>query len=299
MASAANRWRAGCASCGPDASSIAYRYTAVMTGVITQLHPGCVALLQRHNLLRTLVEREISASAVETIVLDEQEQQQSRQAFCQQNGLTSSEALVAFAARFGLDGRTLDDLILRPARVRKHCLSTFMAKAEAHFLARKHQLDRVVYSLLRVKDHALARELYFRIASAEANFADLAATYAEGPERNTKGIVGPVPLTQAHPQLAEQLRTSSPGVLMEPFAISEWWLVARLESYTPASFDQATAQHMAQELFDTWVKEETDAQMEQWRQLSLTPNDSTPEPQNHETVNRVMNPELESTGSHS
>ncbi len=76
MASAANRWRAGCASCGPDASSIAYRYTATMTGVITQLHPGCVVLLQRHNLLRTLVEREISATAVETIVLDEQEQQQ-------------------------------------------------------------------------------------------------------------------------------------------------------------------------------------------------------------------------------
>ena len=34
-----------------------------LTGVITQLHPGCVALLQRHILLRTLVKREISATA--------------------------------------------------------------------------------------------------------------------------------------------------------------------------------------------------------------------------------------------
>jgi len=46
-------------------------------------------------------------------------------------------------------------------------------------------------------------------------------------------------------------------VLMHPFQIAEWWLVARLETYTPASFDEATAGRMAGELFDQWVREET------------------------------------------
>ena len=97
--------------------------------------------------------------------------------------------------------------------------------------------------------------------AGEANFADLAAEFSEGPEKQTNGMVGPVPLTQAHPALAERLRTTSPGVLMQPFQIAEWWLVARLETYTPASFDEATAGRMAAELFDQWAREETNRRM--------------------------------------
>ncbi len=72
------------------------------------------------------------------------------------------------------------------------CESNFAAKAEARFLERKNELDQVVYSLLRLENSFLARELYLQIESGESNFADLAKRYAEGPERNTNGIVGPV-----------------------------------------------------------------------------------------------------------
>jgi hypothetical protein len=39
--------------------------------------------------------------------------------------------------------------------------------------------------------------------------------------------------------------------------VAEWWLVVRLENYSPASFDATMAQQMAAELFDEWVQEET------------------------------------------
>ena len=58
-----------------------------------------------------------------------------------------------------------------------------------------------------------------------------------------------------------RLRTSSPGVLKEPFRIDEWWLVTRLESYTAATFSPEMAKKMAKELFDVWVREETDSRM--------------------------------------
>lgn len=115
----------------------------------------------------------------------------------------------------------------------------------------------MVYSLLRVKDRFLARELYLRLDAGRANFADLAAEFSEGPEKQTNGIVGSVPLTQAHQSLAERLRISPAGQLMQPFQVTEWWLVARLERCTTASFDEATAQQMAGDLFDQWVREET------------------------------------------
>ena len=139
----------------------------------------------------------------------------------------------------------------------------FAPKAEARFLERKSELDQVVYSPLRLENSFLARELYLQIESGESNFADLAKRYAEGPERNTNGIVGPVSLTQAHPKLVEKLRVAQPGVLLEPFRIAEWWLVVRLERYSPATFTDEVADQMCQEMFDVWIDEETTAILSQ------------------------------------
>ena len=44
--------------------------------------------------------------------------------------------------------------------------------------------------LKRTQNQDLARELYLRVEAKEANFADLAAKYSEGPEQSTNGIVG-------------------------------------------------------------------------------------------------------------
>ncbi|MEB3262997.1 MAG: peptidylprolyl isomerase [Synechococcus sp.] len=221
------------------------------------MNPEVLELLQRRNLLRSLVQRQVVEEAVEGLELSPEERQQALQNFLQQNGLRDEASVGEYLRVQGLRFEHLQRLAELPLRLRRTSQERFGAKAEAHFLTRKNQLDRVVYSLLRVRDGFLARELYLRIAAGEANFADLAAQYAEGPEKATKGVVGPVPLTQAHPELAERLRTSRPGLLMEPFSIQEWWLVVRLESYTPASFDEATALQMTAELMDQWVQEET------------------------------------------
>jgi parvulin-like peptidyl-prolyl isomerase len=61
---------------------------------------------------------------------------------------------------------------------------------------------------------------------------------------------------QAHPNLAELLRTSRPGQLQAPLRIEQWWLVVRLESLRSASFDAEMRQRMSRELFDEWVEEE-------------------------------------------
>jgi len=217
--------------------------------------------LRRHNLLRPLIERQVVSDAVGAIDLPEDACLQARDQFLKQNGLENEKAVQAFLASQGLSPEDLRWQIELPLRIRAHCIDQFSHKAEAHFLQRKNQLDRVVYSLLRVRDGFLARELYLRIEAGEASFAELAAQYSEGHEKQTHGVVGPVPLTQAHPALAERLRISRSGELLQPFQIAEWWLVARLESYTPASFDEGTAERMATELFELWVREETTRKM--------------------------------------
>ena len=223
---------------------------------VQNLSPEALALLQRHNLLRPLVRAEILSKTVETIDLSAEQRDQVWNDFKAKNELNNAEIFKAYLKNNGLKESDLRWQLELPIRVKIYSQEHFQHKAEARFLARKEQLDKVVYSLLRLQDKCLARELYLRISGGEANFADLAAEYSQGPEAKTKGIVGPVPMTQAHPFVSERLRTSQPGQLLQPFQIDQWWLLIRLERYEPAKFDNNTRQRMAQELFQEWLNQE-------------------------------------------
>ena len=220
------------------------------------LSPDAIALLRHHNLLSALIHADVTALAVKSIELPQQTREKLWNNYLNKHKIEDD---IQLTQHLQSQGKTIKDLhwqLELPERVALYSKDHFEHKAEARFLARKEQIDTVVYSLLRVKDGLLARELYLRIAGSEANFADLAAEYSQGSEAKTKGIVGPVPMRQAHPVLSERLRTSQLGQLLEPFKIEQWWLVARLESYEAARFDEATAQQMTMELFQEWINEE-------------------------------------------
>ena len=220
------------------------------------LSPEALALLRRHNLLKPLVRAEILRKTVENIDLSTKQRDKVWNNFKEQNKLENIELVEAYLKNNGLKEIDLRWQLELPTRFQIYSQEHFQHKAEARFLARKEQLDKVVYSLLRLEDGYLARELYLRISGGEANFADLAANYSQGPEAKTKGIIGPVPMTQAHPAVSERLRTSQPGQLLQPFQVDQWWLVVRLERYEAAQFDDNTRQRMAQELFQEWLNQE-------------------------------------------
>ncbi|MEY3544348.1 MAG: hypothetical protein RLZZ247_505 [Cyanobacteriota bacterium] len=219
------------------------------------LTPDQVELLAQHRMIKPLLRQMVIAGLAAEVSVPAEAGAQALASFMQDQGLETDEQLSAFLRLNLLHREELEQQLIQPLRLQRYVADHFLPKAEARFLQRKTQLDRVVYSLLRLEDAGLARELYLRINEGESDFAELAARYAEGPERTTRGVVGPVPLMQAHPVLAERLRTGTPGVLLEPFRIEKWWLVVRLEAYSPATLDDDTAQQMARELFEESVEE--------------------------------------------
>jgi len=212
--------------------------------------------LARHQLLLPLLRQEVIGLAVAQVQLPAERQQQALQEWAARKGIRTPEQLAAVCRSEVLTEEDVQIQAQLPLRIAQHCREHFLHRAEQRFLARKNQLDQVIYSLLRVESGALAQELYLRIAEGEADFAELAAQYAKGPEQATRGIVGPVPILQAHPALAERLRTFRPGQLSPPILIEKWWLVVRLEVLKPATFDDAMQERMARELFDEWVEEQ-------------------------------------------
>ena len=215
------------------------------------------SLLRRYNLLKPLVEQMITSEAIAGVSVPEDALETAKLELLDQRGFETMDEWSEMLTDLGRTDAEVIDRLERVIRRREYMRDRFAPKAEARFLERKNELDQVVYSLLRLADSFLARELYLQIESEESNFADLAKRYAEGPERNTNGIVGPVSLTQAHPLLVEKLRVAQPGVLLEPFRVADWWLVVRLERYSPATFTPEVSDRMCREMFDAWIEEET------------------------------------------
>ncbi len=214
-------------------------------------------LLQRYGLLQPLVTNMITSQAIADVVVSDPDLNQARLDLLVEKGYDGIEQWPQLLEEVvGTEAEVMTALSNK-VRQQTFLREQFLPKAEARFLDRKNELDQVVYSLLRLENSFLAQELYLQIESGESNFADLAKRYAEGPERNTNGIVGPVSLTQAHPVLVEKLRVTQPGVLLEPFRISDWWLVVRLERYSPATFNDEISLKMCQELFAEWQKEQS------------------------------------------
>ena len=215
------------------------------------------SLLQSHNLLRPLVEQMVTSVAIADVAVTTEELDAARLDLLEQQGFESLDQWSQLVERLERPEQQVLGQLRRLIQRQTWMRDQFASKAEARFLERKNELDQVVYSLLRLKNSFLARELYLQIESEESNFSDLAKRYAEGPERNTNGIVGPVSLTQAHPVLVEKLRVAQPGVLLEPFPIADWWLVVRLERYSPATFTDEVSDQMCREMFNAWIAEET------------------------------------------
>lgn len=223
---------------------------------VVQLDEPTRRKLSRSGLLVPLLRSEIASRVLDQVTLTEEEAQTALQSWCQRQGIADDEALARHCQAQGMsleDARWQAEL---PSKIDRHALGEYGHRAEQRFLQRKSDLDRVVYSLIRVQDPGLAQELYLRISEGEATFADLATEHSQGHEKATRGVVGPAPLSQAHPILVELLRSGSEGQIFPPLRIDTWWLVVRLEELIPACFDDDMKRLMSRELFEVWLSEE-------------------------------------------
>jgi parvulin-like peptidyl-prolyl isomerase len=202
-----------------------------------------VPLLQRYGMLPALIKELVIDRAIAAIALTPEQQQ-------------------GFLAQRGLGEGDLLTLAQRAQKLQQYKVDTWGHQVESHFLQRKAHLDRVLYSLIRTRDAGLAQELYFRIKDDGQPLADLARQYSEGQEAQTGGLIGPVELSVPHPALGRILSISQPEQLWPPTRVGEWFVVVRLEKFLPARLDDATRQRLIDELFNTWLAEQVQRELQ-------------------------------------
>ena len=119
-----------------------------------------------------------------------------------------------------------------------------------YFYKRKRDLDQCVYSMLRLTEIGLAEELYLRLKNKEASIAELAFKYSIGPEKYTKGIVGPMPLSKTTDQVRALSTTENVGKLNKPLVIQNTIAIVVVEHIIESTLVPELEEQLLEELFN-------------------------------------------------
>jgi parvulin-like peptidyl-prolyl isomerase len=225
--------------------------------------------LTKYRLIPQLAREIVIEEAIQNYLITNSEHLAACKKFYQQHQLHTEAELEQWLQRQRLNRTDLTNLINRELGLTKFKNAKWGNQVESYFCQRKAQIDQAVFSMIRVKDANVAEEIYFRLISKEASFADLAPLYSQGIEAKTKGISGPVELGKIDPVLANLLATSQPAEVLPPKKIGDWWVIVQLENILEVQLDELTRQRLTEELFTVWVNEEVQ------KLLSQTPETVT------------------------
>ena len=147
-----------------------------------------LALVRRMEFEPKLLRRHLEEQIIELVPIDKTWLDENRSRLL--DDLSEDD----FLEKKGWSKTDLNLHLRREEALRRYALQRFAPGLEERFLASKGSRDQVIYSLLRVKDYALARELWIRLEEDETTFAEAAREFGEGPEADRQGVIGPLPI---------------------------------------------------------------------------------------------------------
>lgn len=207
-------------------------------------------LVRRMDLLPQLLRRREEEAITQLVAVSAEDVQESELA------LLAGQSREAWLAAKGWSETDLELHLRRPIALNRFAQQQFAPGLEETFLASSASRDTVVYSLIRVRDRGLARELYLRLTEGELAFPEAARQFGEGPEARHQGVIGPMAMGHLQPtQLAEWLRSLQPGEILRPQALGDWHLLMRLEHLHPARLDDTMRHDLLREQLGAFLDE--------------------------------------------
>ena len=230
------------------------------------LNQEFLELLIEHDLLKPLIHKELTKELIEKVEIEEEVLIQIKSSIMKKEGLKDDAALDSWLLKSNLNKDKFFEKITYPMKINKYSLENFGHMTNTRFLKRKEDLDIVTYSLIRVQDQFLAQELYFQILDDESRFGELASQYSNGQEKITKGVVGPVSITQGHPVLQDKLKNSQIGILNPPILIANTWAIIKLESKQDCTLNDEIELLLAKEIFNESINKKVDVTIKELMQ---------------------------------
>ena len=215
-----------------------------------------VGLLKELDLMPLFIKRFIERKQSRVYNPSRIDQISHLQDFLSSKQISNEEGLKNWLALNKITEQDMSRRLFQSLQLKEFKTEKFSSAIDEIFLKRKSDLDKVLYSFLRVKSKEKALELYTRLNEGEDTFADLASEFAEGNEREVNGLLGPMPMGRINVTLRERLLVSKEGQLWPPFSHGDWWVLLRLEKRSPAKLDERTRQSLVDELYEEWIAQQ-------------------------------------------
>ena len=237
----------------------------IILDLLEYFPPDAQELLSQSNLFKPLIKNLLINEYIKDIQLKEELQNKITEQFYKSKKLFNSEDINNYLE----SERKSHQIIVKEACLNKkiqiYSINRFEKDIDNHFRKRKEFLDQYIYSLIRVKDANLANELYFQIEGNEYDFAEIASIYSQGKEKYSRGIIGPVNLTETHPVLRKHIMSSKNRVIEYPINIDEYWVITRIEEFWPARLDSKMKDRMSVELFQIDLEKQAKSILMQYK----------------------------------
>ena len=211
-------------------------------------------LLRDLGLIPVFLRRYLENKYTNNINVTKEEQVEFQKKFLKKENIKDKDSLQSWLSMKGVSETEMNKNLYKSLLIEKFKNENFGSKIESLFLKRKTFLDRITYSLIRVRTKNKAAELFLRLQEEESTFNELASSYSEGVEQVLNGLIGPMEIGNINPFIANKLLNSSPGQLWPPFEIEGWWVIIRLERLIPSTLNDQMKNRLLDEMYEEWMR---------------------------------------------
>ena len=212
--------------------------------------------LSKYGLLKEYLKSKILEDKIKNIKLNEEEILNSKENYMKFFLLSDEKSLENHRILNLMSNENLFYKITLYSKVQKYCDIHYSGYISKNFYNQKEKIDSVKYSLIRVKEYGLIKEIYHRIKDDNDDLNQIAKYYSIGIEKQTSGIIGPLSLDKVHPTIKDKLKKCYLKFLHKPFKINDDWIIIKLEEYFDSKLDQNYIKKIKSELLDKDIEKE-------------------------------------------
>ena len=220
---------------------------------LDEINANTLKILKLGNMFPNLVKNFLIYTIANEIYLEKNILEKEIQEFYLRNKIIDNNDLDNTLKNRGITKEELHYQITLPLKIFIFANKKFQKELKMYFLERKDFLDEYTFNIIRVKNKELAFELYFRIDSEESDFINLSERYSYYSDLYPKGLFGPKNLQGINPIITEKLIIASPGELIQPFQVDEWWIILKLIKKENAKLDKKTSKMLLIEIFNNFI----------------------------------------------
>ena len=220
---------------------------------LDEINNNSLKILRLGNMLPNLVRSFLIYEILSEISIEQNLYEKEIKNFYLKNKILSKNDLLNILKIKGISEEEFHYQITLPLKILKFGSQHFREELKSYFLERKDFLDEYTFNIIRVKNKDIAYELYFRLDSDESDFTSLSESFSYYSELYPKGLFGPKNLQGMNPIIINRLIIASPGELIQPFQVDEWWIILKLLNKKKAKLDKPTTKMLIQEIFNKFV----------------------------------------------